>query len=174
MLFNFAGYRLMFYCMQQKQSTQLVAKLDNQNYGNAGLITITLPLALPYQTDWKDFERADGEIQFQGNTYHYVKRKIENGNLILQCIADDGKMQLQSAKEQYADNANDLQNNNPSSKKQSDTNTNIVKLLTTDCIENTQGNSLYLLQNNKNSFAAFVSFHLPKGHSLAPGQPPEA
>lgn len=174
LLFNFAGYRLLFYLIEQKQEARLVTQLDDQNYSTADLITITVPLSLPYQTDWKDFERVDGEIQFQGKTYHYIKRKIENGNLILQCIADNAKMQLQSAKQQYADNASDIQNNNPASKKQSDANTNLIKLLTTDCIENNQDNCQHQCAINKNINNIFSSYSLSRGFKPLPTKPPEA
>ena len=173
LLFNFAGYRLLFYCMQQKQSAALTAQLDNNDYVNAELVTITVPLSLPYQTDWKDFERADGEIQLHGKTYHYIKRKIENGNLILQCIADEGKMQVQSAKQQYAD-ANALQNSNPSSQKQNDANTNLIKLLTSDCIENPANGSLHICINNNACNSKCLSPVLLHGFKTLPVKPPEA
>jgi len=63
LLFNFVGYRLLFDVLQQKANKELVAKLDNNQYNDADLITLTVPLSMPYLTDSKDFERKDGEIK---------------------------------------------------------------------------------------------------------------
>ena len=86
LLFNFVGYRLLFDVLQQKANKELVAKLDNNQYNDADLITLTVPLSMPYLTDSKDFERKDGEIKIDGKIYHYVKQKISHGNLILMLI----------------------------------------------------------------------------------------
>ena len=76
----------------------MVARLDADQYNEADLLTIKVPLKLPYQTTATDFERIDGEIKVDGKIYKYVKRKIENGHLVLLCLPDEAKMQLEDAR----------------------------------------------------------------------------
>ena len=95
--------------MQRKADLQLEAKLDKNEYIESQLIVISVPINLPYQTDWVSFERCDGEIEVNGLHYKYVKRKIENGNLILKCIPNDAKERLEAAKNDIFKINNDLE-----------------------------------------------------------------
>ena len=101
LLFNLAGYQLWFYYAQQKFDTQLLARLEKESYNEEDLITLKVPLSLPYQTDWKEFERVDGEINLDGKIYKYVKRKVQDGQLILLCLPDKDKIRLQTAKQNF-------------------------------------------------------------------------
>jgi hypothetical protein len=170
--FNFVGYRLLFSVLQQRADDSIVAKIDRQDYRDADLITLTVPLSMPYVTDSKDFERTDGEITLKGKVYHYVERKISNGNLILKCLADDEKTHLQTAKEDFFKLANELQNNT-SSKKSGD-NSQVTKLVISD-YEELQTSSIahYSALLTKTPFAE-SSFSLLKGNGIMPEQPPEA
>ena len=96
--FNFAGYRLLFFFLQKSADKTMTARLDAAQYNETDLLTITVPLKLPYQVTQKDFERVDGEIKVEGKIYKYVKRKVEGGNLVLLCLPDKQKMQLESAR----------------------------------------------------------------------------
>ena len=58
--------------VDQQQTAQLELQLDNKEYDASTLIEIKVPVSLPYQTDWKEFERVDGEIEFNGMHYKYV------------------------------------------------------------------------------------------------------
>ena len=98
LLFNLIGYRLLFSVLQQKANSSIVAKIDKEDYIDADLITLTVPLSMPYITDSKDFERKDGEIKLNGKVYRYVKQKISQGNLVLMCLPDEEKTQLQNSK----------------------------------------------------------------------------
>lgn len=110
LVFNLAGYRLWFYYAERQSDAAMEAKLETKSYNENELITISVPLNLPYQTDWVEFERVDGEIVVDGATYKYVERKIAHGELILKCLSDSNKTQLKSAREEFFKLANDLQN----------------------------------------------------------------
>lgn len=97
--FNFVGYRLWFHVLQNKAETSLTARLDAQEYNEADLLTLKIPLKLPYQTIATNFERIDGEINVDGTIYKYVKRKVEEGHLVLLCLPHTAKMQLEKAKQ---------------------------------------------------------------------------
>ena len=115
-LFNIGEYRLWFYFEQQRSDNRIEVLLDNEAYNEAELITITTPLSLPYQTSTSDFERVSGEISFNGKIYKYVKRKIDNGNLVLLCLPDKNKMELEKAKADFFKNTSDLAQNDNSKK----------------------------------------------------------
>lgn len=88
----------------------MVSKLNNSLYEENELIEIKVPVTLPYQSNWVDFERYDGEVEINGVHYSYVKRKIENDTLILLCLPNTDKMKLNSARVSYLSLVNDLQN----------------------------------------------------------------
>lgn len=115
--FNWYGYRLLTDYLQREASAQLQSRLDKNDYDNARLVELRVPLNMPYLTDWNDFESYEGETQINGIHYKYVKRKIEKGELVLLCIPNQQKTALQTAECDYFKLVNDLQQ--PNGKKQS-------------------------------------------------------
>ena len=101
---------------QQHSDAKLEAQLDINNYNEASLIELKVPLNLPYQTDWEDFERYDGEVTVDGQHYKYVKRKVQDGMLLLKCIPNESKNRIESARDQFFQQAYDLQKNNGTKK----------------------------------------------------------
>ena len=116
LLFNWCGYRWVINIVQQQADTRLEAKLDRNDYDESQLIEIKVPVNMPYQTDWADFERFDGEIEVNGIHYKYVKRKVEDGQLILKCIPNQARQHLESAREDFFKMTNDLQQDNTAKK----------------------------------------------------------
>jgi hypothetical protein len=171
LLFNFIGYRFLFYALQEAAETNIVAKIDTQNYNDADLITLTVPLSMPYLTDSKDFERKDGEITINGKIYHYVKQKITQGNLVLMCLPDEQKTHLQNAKNDFFKNQTDFQNN---TSKRSGDNSQVIKLVISD-YEQLQTASLdFYSTGASQSFNCYAIFATQKGKGVMPEQPPEA
>jgi hypothetical protein len=113
LLFNMIGYRLYFYYAQQMADKALMATLDEETYDQKDLLVIKVPLSLPYQSDWKDFERVDGEIDVNGETYKYVKRKVVNGTMVLLCLPDHHRTRLENAKEAFFELVNNMQSQLP-------------------------------------------------------------
>jgi hypothetical protein len=113
-LFNWFGYRLLSDYLQHRADTQLESQLDQQQYNEASLIEIRVPLNMPYQSVSSDFERYDGEIEFNGIHYKYVKRKVQNGELVLLCLPNENRMRLQNARDEFFKLVNDLQHNSQS------------------------------------------------------------
>jgi hypothetical protein len=172
LVFNFVGYRLFFSALQQKANNAIVAQIDKQAYNDADLITLTVPLSMPYLQDSKDFERKDGEIILNGKVYHYVKQKIAQGNLVLMCLPDEQKTHLKSAKDDFFRLANELQSNSAS--KKSGDNAQVIKLTISDYEAlQTNANDLYSTPIST-SFPSFSLYALLKGEGIMPEQPPEA
>lgn len=107
-LFNIAGYRVAFYFLQQYADQQMTASLENDSYDESELITVTIPISLPYYNDWSDFERVDGEVVYEGVIYKYVKRKVCQGQLVLLCIPDQKRTDIASAKDAFFKYSQDL------------------------------------------------------------------
>ena len=171
LLFNFVGYRLVFYALQQHADKQLESRLDNEAYNEEDLITIKVPLSLPYLTNWKDFERTDGEITLNGKIYHYVKQKVYEGELILMCLPDEQKMHLENAKDDFFKLANELMSNSSSKKSGSDT---VMKLVISDYDKQQTGPNTIYTNSVTTSFPAYLSAALQKGGHFTPEQPPES
>jgi hypothetical protein len=108
--FNWFGFRLLTDFMQHRSDQHLEAKLDRNDYDETQLLEMRVPLNMPYQTASSGFERIDGEIEIEGIHYKYVKRKIENGELVLLCLPNQAKMRIQSARDEFFKLVNDLQN----------------------------------------------------------------
>lgn len=67
-----------------------------------------MPLHLPYMSNWSKYERIDGEIEFDGVHYNYVKRKVTNDTLYLLCLPNKTKSELYSSFYDYAEKVNDI------------------------------------------------------------------
>ena len=118
LLFNWFGYRILSDYYEKQANLALEQKFDNSDYDERQLIEIKVPLKMPYQTNWKEFERFDGEIEVNGIHYKYVKRAVYNDSLILLCLPNEDKMKLLSARDEFFKLVNDVQN--PSTNKKSD------------------------------------------------------
>jgi len=169
-LFNIGGYRLWYYFEQQQADRFLEAILDKAAYNEAELITIKVPLSLPYQNDNKDFERVTGEINCNGIIYKYVKRKIENGELILLCLPDKNKMQLETAKQDFFKNTNDLSQN---SKRPDNSKSISFKNLSWEFEQSHCSININSLQNLSNNFSCFRVKNLLYIPQLSHEQPPD-
>ena len=58
--FNTIGYRLLFDVLETNADATFTAKLDEGNYDTKDLITVKVPINMPYQVNRTDFERVDG------------------------------------------------------------------------------------------------------------------
>jgi len=97
LVFNWYGYRFVTNYFQQQADSQLEAKIDVNDYDESQLIEIRVPLDIPYQNRASGFERHYGEIEFNGKIYAFVKRKVENGYLVLKCIPNTVKENIKNA-----------------------------------------------------------------------------
>ena len=100
--------------LQERADLELQSNVEQNRYNNEDLVEIRVPLNLPYQTDWKEFQSYDGNIQVDGVDYRYVKRKVEKGELVLLCIPNYSKTHLTTARDRFFMLVNDLQHNGQS------------------------------------------------------------
>ncbi|MGZ5247805.1 MAG: hypothetical protein ACXWV5_12145, partial [Flavitalea sp.] len=87
---------------------KITLQIDQEEYNESDLIEVKIPINLPYQNNWKSFERYDGEISVDGKEYKYVKRKIENDTLTILCLPFNQKDKLKSNHLGYLKATNDI------------------------------------------------------------------
>jgi len=107
-LFNLVGYPLLFDHLMDKANQKLVAKLDAVDFEESGLIEIKLPMQLPYSLGKNSYERFDGQLEWKGVVYNYVKRKITSDTLYLLCLPNEQGTKLLTAQKQYGKQLIDL------------------------------------------------------------------
>jgi hypothetical protein len=95
--FNWFGYKFVTNYLQKKADHQLEARIDMRDYDESQLVEIRIALNMPYQNNSAGFERQYGEVELNGKTYAYVKRKVEDGYLVLKCIPNEIKQKIKSA-----------------------------------------------------------------------------
>lgn len=107
--FNWIGYRFVSGWLESSADHSFQAKIDREDYDEASLIQITVPLNAPYLSGTAtDFERYDGEIELEGIHYRYVKRKIADGNLVLLCLPNESRRRVQNSRMDFFKLVNDL------------------------------------------------------------------
>lgn len=172
-MFNWFGYQLLTGYLESKADAHMVAQLDRNDYDESQLIEIRVPINLPYHNDWQEFERYDGQIEIEGIHYKYVKRKVENGELVLLCIPDQSRKLFQTARDNFFSLVNDLQHN--STNKNSDSGNSLAfKNITSEYRQEHNDWSVRVIENDKLSFTLENTALLAAPFTQTTEQPPEA
>ena len=170
LFFNWYGYRIVISVMQDHADRKLESRIDNLEYDESQLIEITVALNMPYQERFTDFERHYGEIEIDGKSYTYVKRKIAGDIAIFKCIANQSKQQLTNIKNDLA-RANSAIDTDQAGKQQQQS--SFAKNFWSEYDGQNifqAGNEFSLLNTTRLSF---YSFHIPEANRNTPHQPPE-
>ena len=72
----------------------MIQRLDQENYSVGETITIKMPFTLPYQMDGKEFERVNGEFEYNGEYFKLVKQRVDRDTLYIVCIKDHNEKKL--------------------------------------------------------------------------------
>jgi hypothetical protein len=107
-LFNVGGYYIVFWALRYQANAELTARLDAELYSNDETIELKIPMSLPYPLQSRDFERTYGMFEHQGESYKLVKHKLQNDTLIVVCIKDHTRNDLNRTMNDYASMSNDL------------------------------------------------------------------
>ena len=110
--FNWVGYRFVSSFFENRANLALESKIDRSDYDETSLVEIRVPMNTPYlPANSEGFERFDGELDLDGVHYKYVKRKVENGELVLLCLPNETKTRFQNSRVDFFKLVNDLANN---------------------------------------------------------------
>lgn len=83
-LLNTAGYYLVY--EGWKWHTSITWAFDESAPSHEMIIQI--PLTVPYATQPKDWEAADGQFEYKGEVYRIVKQKLELDAVYIACVKD--------------------------------------------------------------------------------------
>ena len=167
LLFNLCGYRLIISALQTKADIKLEAAIDQKEYSEADLVELRVPMNMPYQQRYTDFERHYGEITINGKAYTYVERKIDGDMLILKVIANKSRQQLKST-------ADDLTKSNCGQDQESNGKKthSFAKVFSGDYDDNNQFCSLFIDAKVMRSLRAQASTSWNDVITNTPHQPP--
>jgi len=101
MFMNVMGYYWVLTGMQFHSVQSFESKLNTDNYSEAETVTFKFHLAVPYYTNQDDFERADGQFEYNGEYYHLVKQQYANDTLQLVCIKNHDSKRINTALNDY-------------------------------------------------------------------------
>lgn len=121
LLFSWGGYNLLLNYLEEKSDQDFQASLFQDQYDEANLIHIKVAASTPYGTNSEAYESATGDVEINGITYHFVKRRFFKDSLELYCIPNIDKIGISNARDQFlnlAANFNSNSNNDQSSNQQ--------------------------------------------------------
>lgn len=165
-VFNTVGYRLLFDVLESNTDAAFTVKIDDGNYNEEDLITVKIPINMPYQVNRTGFERVDGEIEVNGQVYKYVKRQVKSDTMTLMCIPHYEKTELQNKANEFAGKINDLPANDNNKKAE------ILKQLTAD-FDITYSTALFSSENVQAVSNLYKNTTVPQQFLPVNGQPPE-
>lgn len=116
LVFNWGGYRLLSDYFEGRADEKLQTALDRNQYNENELLRIKVAASLPYGSNSEQYERVDGNIEINGVTYTYVKRRFYQDSLELLCIPNTAKAGIKNARDEFARLANDFITSNTSRK----------------------------------------------------------
>ena len=87
LMLNIMGYYGFFLGLEYKNARHLSQRIDSGFYHDGETITLKIPMAIPYYPN-TDFERVEGEIEYNGGNYRLVRQKYYQDTLHIVCIRD--------------------------------------------------------------------------------------
>ena len=97
LLLNVMGYYGVFLGLQYKNDRNMIQRLDAEDYAASETMTIKIPIAIPYASDSKTFQRVDGKFEHQGEFYRLVKQRLAGDTLYVVCIKDHENKRIDEA-----------------------------------------------------------------------------
>ena len=156
--------------MQDHADRRLESRIDNSDYDESQLVEISVSMDMPYQQRFTDYERHYGEIEIDGKSYTYVKRKIAGDVVIFKCIPNQSKQELTRIKNDFA-RANSAVDADQTGKQQQQN--SFAKNFWSEY----DGENNFCSLNNYISLQGIGSsihtYYLPEVNTNTPHQPPE-
>lgn len=107
-LFNVGGYHFVFWALKSQAKKDLLHRLDADAYTSEEVVVLTVPISLPYPLHEATYQRAEGNVEYNGEFYHLVKQKVENDTLFMVCVKDQQQKRLHRTMNEYTKLANNL------------------------------------------------------------------
>ena len=100
-LLNVLGFYGVFLGLQFKYAQEANQNFDEERYSGMDLMTLKVPLTVPYYADSKEYERVSGEFEHNGDVYRLVKQKLFRDTLYIVCIRDVQSKNINQALDSY-------------------------------------------------------------------------
>ncbi len=145
LMFNWIGYRFIYNYFERQSVAVLQSMVDDDLYNENALITFKVPLSMPYGPNSDKFEKVRGQIEVNGISYQYVKRRFYKDSLEVFCIPNTDKAGINNARDEFFKLANDFNNFNADKKSNSHHNSKLTKL----SVDDFTNNNSFLSAENK-------------------------
>lgn len=87
--------------MEYRHDVRMSRSLDEDVYDLSRVVTLKIPLVVPYMYDNADFVRVEGKFQYMGETFRLIKQKYQQDTLTIICIKDQYARQIKDAMADY-------------------------------------------------------------------------
>lgn len=171
LLFNIGGYNLTISALEIKADRSLEALLDDEIYNEEDLVEIRVPLNMPYQQRFTEYERHYGNIEIDGISFTYVKKKIEGDVVIFKCIPNQSRQLLKDMRYDItrANSAADMNEQGTQKQQQN----SFAKNSLSEYEDQPTLPFLNQCNNNSRTYNVNYNFFLPVLNTTVPHQPPE-
>ncbi|HMJ71227.1 MAG TPA: hypothetical protein VK508_20165 [Cyclobacteriaceae bacterium] len=100
-LLNVLGYYGVLLGLKTASGKDLTERLNSDMYDLGATVTFKVPLAVPYGTDSKSYERVDGEFEKDGEIYRLVKQRLYQDTLYIVCMKDEKTTKINNVLEDF-------------------------------------------------------------------------
>jgi hypothetical protein len=97
---NIVGYYGVFVGLRLSADRTMREQFDADSYISEE-VTFKVPIAIPYASDSREFERVDGEFEHEGQVYRLVKQKLQSDTLYIVCVKDHQAQKINQALADY-------------------------------------------------------------------------
>lgn len=87
-LLNTFGYYGFLVLLQGRVSRETTEKIESSPQERGANMILRIPMQLPYPPEWTDYQPTQGELTYQGTTYHMVSTRYLRDTLYVVCIKD--------------------------------------------------------------------------------------
>ncbi len=94
-LYNMVGYYTLFFIQQVNIKQDITQTIEQGNISEEDLIVFSIPITLPYQSE-RDFERIEGDFEYEGKQYEMVKKRLKNDTLYVYCLNNVAQERLKA------------------------------------------------------------------------------
>jgi len=110
------GYRMVAHYYAEKSTIDLQISVDQKKYNEAELVSLKLPLNQPYIINTDGYESLEGNMDYNGVNYQFIKKRIINDTLEIVCIPNMTRTQIDNNNEDFAKQLSDIVNASTSKK----------------------------------------------------------
>ncbi len=100
-LLNTMGYYCLFLGLHLRNDIAMSRAMDSDRYNPSNAITIKVPVSIPYMPDQADFDRVEGQFEYNGELYRLVKQRYAKDTLTVVCIRDTEHKKINLALSDY-------------------------------------------------------------------------